>query len=117
MESISAFEIIKVGIGPSSSHTMGPWKAAEMFLALLEESHPIEAIQQLKIYLYGSLALTGIGHGTDVAVLMGLSGEDYTQIDTDTIPHRVAVIKSQSKLLLNGKHLLPFPMKVTSFLQ
>lgn len=87
---------------------MGPWKAAEMFLALLEEAHPIEAIQQLKIYLYGSLALTGIGHGTDVAVLMGLSGEDYTQIDTDTIPHRVAVIKSQSKLLLNGKYLLPF---------
>lgn len=108
MKSISAFEIIKVGIGPSSSHTMGPWKAAEMFLSLLAEEERLSSVQQIKVHLYGSLALTGIGHGTDVAVLMGLSGEDYTLIDTDTIPERVLAIKHQGQLLLQGQFPIPF---------
>ena len=108
MKSISAFEIIKVGIGPSSSHTMGPWKAAEMFLNLLQTQNQLTEVRQLKVHLYGSLALTGVGHGTDVAVLMGLSGEDYTLIDTDTIPTRVETIKYTQQLHLNGQHLIPF---------
>lgn len=108
MKSISAFEIIKVGIGPSSSHTMGPWKAAEMFLGLLAEENLLAQVRQLKVHLYGSLALTGVGHGTDVAVLMGLSGEDYTLIDTDTIPARIEAIKYSGKLHLNGQYLIPF---------
>lgn len=108
MKSISAFEIIKVGIGPSSSHTMGPWKAAEMFLNLLEDSGLLAQVQQLKVHLYGSLALTGVGHGTDVAVLMGLSGEDYTLIDTDTIPARISHIKQSQQLQLQGKRAIPF---------
>lgn len=108
MKSISAFEIIKVGIGPSSSHTMGPWKAAEMFLQLLEEENLLVQVHQLKVHLYGSLALTGVGHGTDVAILMGLSGEDYTLIDTDSIPDRVDAIKRRGQIALNGQHRIDF---------
>ena len=108
MESISAFDIIKIGIGPSSSHTMGPWKAAELFIKLLEEKSLIQQVKAVKIYLYGSLALTGIGHGTDIAVLMGLSGEDYKKIDSDTIPEKIEKIKSRQKLILKGEIEIPF---------
>jgi L-serine dehydratase len=105
MESISAFEIIKLGIGPSSSHTMGPWRAARLFLERLED---LNAVRAVRVRLYGSLAKTGIGHGTDVAVLMGLAGEDYTLIDTATIPARVEAIKTHGRLPLGGCRLLPF---------
>ncbi|MNS39838.1 L-serine dehydratase TdcG [compost metagenome] len=108
MESISAFEIIKVGIGPSSSHTMGPWKAAELFIDEIKQSQPLANISQINVHLYGSLAKTGHGHGTDVAVLMGLAGEDYTQINTDTIPEKVNAIKSSKTILLGGVHAIPF---------
>jgi L-serine dehydratase len=105
MESISAFEIIKIGIGPSSSHTMGPWRAAGQFLAAIPD---LKAVRSIKIDLYGSLAKTGKGHGTDVAVLMGLSGEDYTRIDTATIPTRFSQIKLGRKLALGGINVLQF---------
>lgn len=108
MESISAFEIIKVGIGPSSSHTMGPWKAAELFIDEIKQSQPLANISQINVHLYGSLAKTGHGHGTDVAVLMGLAGEDYTQINTDTIPEKVNAIKSSKTILLGGVHTISF---------
>jgi len=108
MESISAFEMIKIGIGPSSSHTMGPWKASEMFLNALEKETSLSNITGIKIYLYGSLAKTGHGHGTDVAVLMGLSGEDYTKIDTDTIPYKVEKIKKEGLLSLKQIKTIPF---------
>ncbi len=108
MESISAFEIIKIGIGPSSSHTMGPWKAAEMFIKKIKEQTSLTEIKQVKVYLYGSLAKTGHGHGTDVAVLMGLSGEDFTQIDTNSIPSKVDTIKKEQRLLLNGEQSISF---------
>ncbi|QSA97969.1 L-serine ammonia-lyase [Methylococcus sp. EFPC2] len=105
MDSISAFEIIKVGIGPSSSHTMGPWRAAALFLTELGD---LDRIESLTIRLYGSLAKTGLGHGTDVAILMGLSGEDYTRVDTATIPAKVAAIKSGLSLPLGGRRNMPF---------
>ena len=105
MDSISAFEIIKLGIGPSSSHTMGPWRAAALFL---EELGNPDLVESLTVRLYGSLAKTGRGHGTDVAVLMGLSGEDYTQVDTAAIPEKVATIKASGLLPLGGKRNLPF---------
>jgi L-serine dehydratase len=108
MESISAFDIIKIGIGPSSSHTMGPWRAAQMFLETFSD---LSEIQEISIYLYGSLAKTGMGHGTDVAILMGLSGFDYTKIDTNTIPQKIAEIKKQKNILLNGKFDLIFDYK------
>jgi L-serine dehydratase len=109
MESISIFEIIKIGIGPSSSHTMGPWKAAELFLKLILASNKsINDIKELQAHLYGSLAKTGKGHGTDVAILMGLSGEDYTTINTDTITEKVATIKSSKKLMIGETHSIDF---------
>lgn len=100
--------MIKVGIGPSSSHTMGPWRAAEMFTATLAQKNLLESTIQLKVELYGSLAKTGIGHGTDVAVLLGLSGEDYTSIDTTLIDEKIARIKAEQKIQLGAQKWLAF---------
>ena len=76
MDRISVFDMLKIGIGPSSSHTLGPWRAAQQFLKILRAQSHIEEIAKVEIHLYGSLALTGKGHGTDIAVLLGLSGTD-----------------------------------------
>jgi len=108
MESISAFEIIKVGIGPSSSHTMGPWRAAQRFLESLDNKGILNQVDFVQVNLYGSLAKTGHGHGSDVAVLMGLSGERYTEIDTDAIPEKVKVIKESGKIMLHGLYEISF---------
>lgn len=98
MESISVFEIIKIGIGPSSSHTMGPWKAAQLFMASLNDLNKTHEVKEVTVFLYGSLAKTGKGHGTDIAIMMGLSGEDYTTINTDEIPQKVEKIKSSKQI-------------------
>jgi len=108
MESISAFEIIKVGIGPSSSHTMGPWSAASRFLSMLQRKGFSDRVVAARAWLYGSLAKTGYGHGTDVAILMGLSGEDFTLIDTATIPEKVQSIKDSGVLQFNGTRAISF---------
>jgi L-serine dehydratase len=108
MESISAFEIIKIGIGPSSSHTMGPWRAAEMFAQLLEHKNLLSKTVQVKVELFGSLAKTGIGHGTDIAVLLGLDGENYTTIDTNLIDKKIKRIKEEKTISLQGKHKIRF---------
>jgi L-serine dehydratase len=108
MDSISAFEMIKVGIGPSSSHTMGPWRAAELFSQQLVAKKLIAQTQQIKVELFGSLAKTGIGHGTDIATLLGLDGEDFTIIDTSLIDEKIARIKTEKKIRLLGKYPLPF---------
>lgn len=112
MESISIFEMIKVGIGPSSSHTMGPWIASRMFIAVLKKEAKLFEVLSINVRLYGSLAKTGKGHGTDVAVMMGLSGEDYSKIDTQTIPQKVENIKITSSINLDGKHNINFDPKV-----
>ena len=108
MKSVSAFEIIKVGIGPSSSHTMGPWCAAERFIKAIKSKADIKDVDEITTYLFGSLSKTGVGHGTDIAVMMGLLGEDFTQIDTDTIPQKIEAIKSSNTLNLNGEKSIPF---------
>ncbi len=82
MESISIFDIFKIGVGPSSSHTMGPWKAANLFASKVEN----RSIAKITVHLYGSLSKTGKGHGTDIAVILGLQGYDYRSIDTGMIP-------------------------------
>ncbi|MFN4085797.1 MAG: L-serine ammonia-lyase [Spirosomataceae bacterium] len=92
MESISVFDIIKIGIGPSSSHTMGPWLAAADYMT--KSPFP----QRIKIHLYGSLAKTGVGHGTDIASLMGLAGYDYTQVDPEQIPGIIEKIKKENRI-------------------
>lgn len=108
MESISAFDIIKIGIGPSSSHTMGPWEAGQLFLEKLNSLPSSEKTRSIKIYLYGSLAKTGIGHGTDVAILLSLSGENFRTIDTNSIMDKVARIKTEKTLCLGGTQSIAF---------
>lgn len=108
MQSISVFEIIKVGIGPSSSHTMGPWNAARQFLDLIKRSHSVDAVQEIYVEFFGSLAKTGVGHGTDIAGMLGLSGEDFKTIDTNTIDDKINKIKSTNKILLDGRKEVDF---------
>jgi len=108
MESLSAFDIIKVGIGPSSSHTMGPWRAATFFLNHLKELNKVDEVTRIKTFLYGSLAKTGKGHGTDIAVMMGLSNENYITIDTDTIKEKAENIKKNGLITISEGHTISF---------
>lgn len=108
MESISIFEIIKVGIGPSSSHTMGPWNAAENFLNQIKTIHPLSEVKEIFVEFFGSLAKTGIGHGTDIAGMLGLSGENFKLINTSTIDEKIAEIKTSNQINLGGETLIPF---------
>ncbi len=108
MESISAFDIIKIGIGPSSSHTMGPWEAARLFLQKVENLVSISSVKSVQIFLYGSLAKTGIGHGTNIAIMLSLSGEDYKTIDTALIDQKIEHIKTEKLLNFGGKKRIPF---------
>ena len=108
MESISVFEIIKVGIGPSSSHTMGPWTAAELFLNLIKNTQSISNVKEVYVEFFGSLAKTGIGHGTDIAAVLGLSGEDFKTINTSKIDAKIAVVKNSNQINLGGEKSIPF---------
>ncbi len=95
MQTISVFDIFKIGVGPSSSHTLGPWKAALAFRELLPEMLEVVSV---KILLYGSLSKTGIGHGTDIAVQLGLEGFDPETIETADIPFHISRIRSEKLL-------------------
>ena len=106
-ENISVFDIFKIGVGPSSSHTLGPWRAALRFLTSLE-ARGIDKVQSVKVLLYGSLAKTGKGHGTDVAVILGLCGEDPVTFDVNEITPRMEHITEQRKMNLNGKKTIAF---------
>ena len=108
MEQISAFDIFKIGIGPSSSHTMGPWKAVQFFLSVIENEHGLENVDEVVVSLYGSLALTGIGHGTDLAICLGLAGYSPETIELDKVEKFTEEVKTKGKLLLHGKHEIPF---------
>lgn len=108
MQSISVFEIIKVGIGPSSSHTMGPWNAARSFLKRLENYGGIANVKEVFVEFFGSLAKTGIGHGTDIAGMLGLTGEDYQTMDTNTINEKIEAIKTSNTLNLAHQKIIPF---------
>ncbi|HEY6128846.1 MAG TPA: L-serine ammonia-lyase [Candidatus Acidoferrum sp.] len=104
----SLFEIFKIGIGPSSSHTVGPMRAAAAFAARLRESSLLEKTARVEANLYGSLALTGHGHGTDRAVLLGLSGELPDQIAPENIEPKLASIRTKRSLPLAGTREIPF---------
>lgn len=108
MECISVFDMLKIGVGPSSSHTLGPWRAAEAFLAELSQKGLLFDVQRLRVDLYGSLSLTGKGHATDLAVMLGLSGEDPEVIAVNLISELIAQIRDSKKLNLAGKHLIDF---------
>lgn len=107
-EQISVFDIFKIGVGPSSSHTLGPWRAAQQFVKLLVDREALNLVVQIKILLYGSLAKTGRGHGTDIAVLLGLSGEDPVTCDVTQINNKVDGIKRSGTLNLNGGRQISF---------
>src|SRR6187549_3798682 len=99
-EAISVFDIFKIGIGPSSSHTLGPWRAALLVLALLRQKKLLTDVVHTQVLLYGSLAKTGKGHGTDIAVQLGLCGEDPVTFDVNAINSRIADIASMKEILL-----------------
>ncbi|WP_299943569.1 L-serine ammonia-lyase [uncultured Microbulbifer sp.] len=106
--SISVFELFKIGVGPSSSHTVGPMIAARQFVQDLRAHGQLPQTDRVQIHLYGSLALTGLGHGTDMAVLMGLLGQSPDTIDVDSIDERLAAIQQASALLLYNDHKIEF---------
>lgn len=105
---ISVFDLFKIGIGPSSSHTVGPMRAAGMFVEGLADSGLIGTVSRLQVELFGSLGATGKGHGTDKALLLGLQGEVPEQVDTDSIPARIEQVRSSGRLLLPGNVELAF---------
>ena len=107
-EAISTLDIFKIGIGPSSSHTLGPWKAALLFLNSLEKQGLLPKVKQINVLLYGSLAKTGKGHGTDVAIQLGLCGEDPVTMDVSSLGKRIQQISLNHKIDLAGKFDISF---------
>ena len=105
---LSVFDIFKIGIGPSSSHTVGPMRAARRFAEHLEASGLIAQTAAVKIELFGSLGHTGKGHGSDLAVILGLEGEDPETVDVDGAPGRVAAITRAGRITLLGRHPVEF---------
>jgi L-serine dehydratase len=104
----SIFEIFKIGIGPSSSHTMGPMRAAADFVGSLTSKKLLHRTHRVRVELYGSLALTGRGHGTDGAILLGLCGELPDRIDPETIDSRLRDIRKERSLALRGIYVIGF---------
>lgn len=102
------FDLFKIGIGPSSSHSVGPMRAAGMFLEELRQSGQMADVERVQVELYGSLALTGIGHGTDVAVLVGLEGEVPEEVDPAIIAPSAARIRESGRLRLDGEREIAF---------
>ncbi len=107
-EAISVFDMLKIGVGPSSSHTLGPWRAAQSFLKTLVDKNLLQQVTAVRVLLYGSLAKTGKGHGTDVAVQLGLCGEDPVTIAINAISSRIADIAVMKKIILGGLHEVQF---------
>jgi L-serine dehydratase len=110
-EPISVFDIFKIGIGPSSSHTLGPWRAAQRFVQSLKEKNHLDEVLNIEVLLYGSLAKTGHGHGTDIAIQLGLSGDDPVIFDVNNITAKINDIASMKKILLGGSHEIDFDPK------
>ena len=107
-ECISVFDMLKIGVGPSSSHTLGPWRGAERFLEELHEEGIFDTVNRIKVDLYGSLSLTGKGHATDLAVMLGLSGADPEYVPVEDIEGIIETITNTNKLLLGNEKEIPF---------
>ena len=101
---VSVFDLFKVGIGPSSSHTVGPMRAARLFTLRLVSEGVLESVARVKSELYGSLGATGKGHGSDTAVLLGLAGFEPDTVEPDDIPALLADIRDQGRVQLLGRH-------------
>ena len=111
IECISIFDMLKIGVGPSSSHTLGPWRAAERWIKDLEKSGTLTEVVEVKVQMYGSLSLTGKGHATDYAVILGLLGTDPEYIPIDKVHELVSDVTLNKKLHLGGKLELDFDPK------
>ncbi|WP_244826569.1 L-serine ammonia-lyase [Caballeronia sp. TF1N1] len=108
---VSVFDLFKIGIGPSSSHTVGPMRAALMFAQGLERDGLLDAVASVKCELYGSLGATGKGHGTDRGVMLGLMGDAPDTVDAGTIAPRLETVRTSRTLALLGTHKIPFTLK------
>jgi L-serine dehydratase len=107
-ECISVFDMLKIGVGPSSSHTLGPWRAAERFLSELRTENYLQKTNRIKVDLYGSLSLTGKGHATDLAVMLGLSGQDPESIPVENITSIIAKIEATNTIFLGNEVNIAF---------
>ena len=105
---ISVFDLFKIGIGPSSSHTVGPMRAAGLFITGLAVRELLNRVTRIQVQLFGSLGATGKGHGTDMAVILGLEGEHPETVDTDTIPARLETLRQQRRLNLPAGPAIEF---------
>ena len=105
---LSVFDLFKIGIGPSSSHTVGPMKAAAMFARRLHKAELLPQVVRVEAKLYGSLGATGKGHGTDTAVMLGLEGEMPDTIDPDSIDARIKKMRLEARLTIDGVHGIDF---------
>jgi L-serine dehydratase len=108
IESISVFDMLKIGVGPSSSHTLGPWRAAGGWISKLREKGNFDLVEKITVEIYGSLSLTGKGHATDIAILLGLEGLDPQTFPIDEIPQRVQRFRNEHKLLFDSERPLDF---------
>ena len=108
MECISVFDMLKIGIGPSSSHTLGPWRAAERWINHLKKEQLFSQVTGIKVDLYGSLSLTGKGHATDLAIVLGLAGADPEYIATEDIPSFIENIKKTKQLNFGNEIQIDF---------
>jgi L-serine dehydratase len=108
MECISIFDMLKIGIGPSSSHTLGPWRGAERWINHLKKVGDFEEITSVKVDLYGSLSLTGKGHATDLAIILGLAGQDPEYIPIEEIQQIVNEVKTSHQLNFGSNYSINF---------
>ncbi|MCK0178487.1 L-serine ammonia-lyase [Flavobacteriaceae bacterium S0862] len=108
MECISVFDMLKIGVGPSSSHTLGPWRAAERWINELKVANKFDEVEKISVDLYGSLSLTGKGHATDLAIILGLSGADPEVIPTEAIDIIIASVKNSNTIAFNNEKSLEF---------
>ncbi len=106
---ISVFDMYKVGIGPSSSHTVGPMRAAYDFMQAVDKQVGLNKVTKVKVELFGSLGQTGKGHGTGKAVILGLAGELPEHVDTSKIDDFLAKVDAEQRLTLYGQHEIKFP--------
>src|SRR5690242_21108737 len=101
---ISVFDLFSIGIGPSSSHTVGPMRAARTFAEGLADDGLLDRVARVRAELFGSLGATGHGHGSDRAVILGLEGERPESVDTETVAQRVAAVREAGQVHVLGKH-------------
>ncbi|MBQ0738919.1 L-serine ammonia-lyase [Aquimarina celericrescens] len=111
MECISVFDMLKIGVGPSSSHTLGPWRAGQRWIAELKKKDTFDLVETIKVDLYGSLSLTGKGHATDIASILGLCGYDPVTMDLSMLENLIASIQEEKKILFNRELEIDFDPK------